>query len=104
MVPILVILNFSWRKRLLLVSMMKQQQMSEAPAKNGVYGTQDTEEWVYNHAIATMEMTETPSQTMTQNPSVKAAPFSPTICSVDRFVSSSDPAIRGNVSERPARK
>ena len=55
-------------------------------------------------AIATSAMTATTSHTMTDNPAVNASPFNPTICSVERFVSSSDPAITGNVSERPARK
>ena len=57
-----------------------------------------------NHAMKTNATTQTTSQTITQSPSVNAAPLSPTICSVDRFVSSSEPAISGNVSERPARK
>src|SRR5690606_20514774 len=37
-------------------------------------------------------------------PSLKAAPLSPTICSVDRFVRSSEPAMIGNVRLRPPRK
>ena len=35
---------------------------------------------------------------------MNAAPFKPTSCSVERFVSSSDPAMNTAPSERPARK
>ena len=35
---------------------------------------------------------------------MKAAPFSPTICSVERFVRRSDPAMMGKVRLRPPRK
>ena len=38
------------------------------------------------------------------SPALNASPFRPTICSVDRLVSSKEPAITGKVSERPARK
>ena len=57
-----------------------------------------------NRAMATSARTATTSQTMTQSPSVKAAPLSPTICSVERFVSRREPAMSGKVRERPARK
>ena len=57
-----------------------------------------------NNAIATSASTATTSQTMTEKPYVNAAPLRPTICSVDRLVSSSEPAISGQVNERPARK
>ena len=55
-------------------------------------------------AITIKAITATTSQAITLKPSLKAAPFKPTICSVDRFVSSKEPAIIGNVSERPPRK
>ena len=48
-----------------------------------------------NIAIATSAITATTSQAITQSPSLNAEPFSPTICSVERFVSSSEPAING---------
>ena len=57
-----------------------------------------------NSANATNAMTAITSQAMTLKPSVKAEPFSPTICSVERLVISMDAAISGNVSVRPARK
>jgi hypothetical protein len=57
-----------------------------------------------NRVITIKANTATTSQAMTLNPSLKAAPFKPTICSVDRFVKSKDPAIIGKVSERPPRK
>ena len=55
-------------------------------------------------AMATIEITDTTSQTMTQNPLMNASPFKPTICSVERLVNSSEPAMSGKVSDRPARK
>ena len=48
-----------------------------------------------NIAIATSAITATTSQAITQSPSLNAEPFSPTICSVERFVSSSEPAMNG---------
>ena len=48
-----------------------------------------------NIAIATRAMTATTSHAMTQSPSLNAEPLSPTICSVERFVSSRDPAMNG---------
>jgi hypothetical protein len=57
-----------------------------------------------NNAMQTSARTATTSHTMTENPYVKAAPFRPTICSVDRFVSNSDPAMSGHVRLLPARK
>jgi hypothetical protein len=44
------------------------------------------------------------SQAITQMPSLKAAPFSPTSCSVERLVRRSDPAMNPPVRVRPARK
>lgn len=55
-------------------------------------------------AMATSATTATTSHTMTDSPALNASPFRPTICSVDRLVSSKEPAITGKVSERPARK
>ena len=57
-----------------------------------------------NNPIKTSAQTAMTSQAITLKPSVNAAPLRPTICSVDRLVSSSDPAINGPVSRRPARK
>ena len=54
--------------------------------------------------MATSATTATTSHTMTDSPALNASPFRPTICSVDRLVSSKEPAITGKVSERPARK
>ena len=58
-----------------------------------------------NHsAISISAMTATTSHAITLIPSLNAEPFRPTICSVDKFVSSRDPAMNGNVRLRPARK
>ena len=54
--------------------------------------------------MSTSAITATTSQAITHRPSLKAAPLRPTICSVERFVSRSEPAITGNVSDRPPRK
>lgn len=55
-------------------------------------------------AIITSASTATTSQAITLRPSLKAAPFKPTICSVDKFVRSNEPAMIGKVSLRPPRK
>ena len=57
-----------------------------------------------NKAINTNAITATTSQAITANPSLKAAPFKPTICSVDKLVSKSEPAIIGKVKDRPPKK
>jgi hypothetical protein len=57
-----------------------------------------------NRAIRTSAITATTSQAITERPSLKAAPFNPTICSVERLVSSREPAMIGKVRERPPRK
>ena len=46
----------------------------------------------------------TTSQAITLSPSLKADPFNPTSCSVERLVNSSDPAITPAPRLRPAKK
>ena len=55
-------------------------------------------------AINTRAMTATTSQAITLNPFLKADPLSPTICSVERLVKRSEPAMIGKVKLRPPRK
>jgi hypothetical protein len=52
----------------------------------------------------TSEIPATTSQHMTDNPSLNESPFKPTSCSVERFVSSSEPAMNTPVKLRPAKK
>ncbi len=44
-------------------------------------------------AITTSDSPASTSQAITERPSAKAAPFRPTSCSVERLVSSSEPAM-----------
>ena len=55
-------------------------------------------------AIRTSDAPAKTSHAITHRPSLKASPFSPTSCSVDRFVSISEPAMYPPVSDRPPRK
>jgi hypothetical protein len=55
-------------------------------------------------AVTTMAIAANVSQAITDNPSLYALPLSPTICSVDRFVKRSDPAITPAVRLLPPRK
>jgi len=57
-----------------------------------------------NTANATNEIPAITSHAITVKPSANAAPLSPTSCSVDRLVSSSDPATKPAVKLRPAKK
>ena len=57
-----------------------------------------------NRAMRTMATTATTSHIITASPVVKPCPLRPTSCSVERLVNRSENAMKGNVSDRPARK
>ena len=54
--------------------------------------------------VITMANAAKVSQTITNIPSLNAAPFNPTICSLDKLVNKSDPATTVAVRLRPAKK
>ena len=56
------------------------------------------------NAKMTRDIPATTSQHITDNPSLNESPFKPTSCSVERFVSNSDPAMKTPVKLRPAKK
>ena len=55
-------------------------------------------------AVKTIAIAAKVSQAITKIPSENAAPLSPTICSVDKFVSSKEPAITPAVKLLPPKK
>ena len=57
-----------------------------------------------NIAVTTIAIAANVSQTITDKPLWYAAPFSPTICSVDKLVSNKEPAITPAVKLLPPRK
>ena len=57
-----------------------------------------------NIAVTTIAIAARVSHTITDNPLWYAAPFNPTICSVDKLVNNNEPAITPAVKLRPPRK
>src|SRR5665811_1341138 len=57
-----------------------------------------------NMAVTTMAMAARVSQAITDNPSLYALPFKPTICSVERFVNNKEPAMTPAVRLLPPKK
>jgi len=55
-------------------------------------------------AVTTMAMAARVSQAITRIPSLKAEPFKPTNCSVERFVNNKEAAITGAVRLLPPKK